>query len=277
MQAPFFQSLDLPPELRCIVYEFVPIFRKHSTIPSERISRRTHDEAEAELTLAVNTLPLQLLRTCRQIHDEAKPILAPELELTRQSTPRITMNSEAWHCMAKRNGVLYTVMLWFGALKHTANASFDDWTISNRLTFWSKGMPFFHQAGLQLLARYQKFQASKTASSEPSGPAAQLFVGIKVRASPRRIREGVEVNPTPFSKRPGVEALNGMVSGLRRILPPSLQDCIGYMQDLPCGFFHIENTKAVCCNGLLVFDLQDTHIQGAETGSSWATTGYGKI
>lgn len=52
------------------------------------------------------------------------------------------------------------------------------------------------------------------------------------------MREGIEVNPTPFSKRPGVEALDVMESGLRRSLPPSLRDCVMYMQDLPCGFFH---------------------------------------
>lgn len=154
IQAPFFRFLDLPPELRCIVYEFVPIFKKHSTIPSEKVSRRTHDGAEVELTLVVNTLPLQLLRTCHQIYDEAKPFLAPKLESFRQSTARIIMDSEAWHCMAERNAVLYMVMPWFGAFKHTANASFDDWIISNMLAFWNNVMPFVHQAGLQLLARY---------------------------------------------------------------------------------------------------------------------------
>ncbi|CAI6336827.1 unnamed protein product [Periconia digitata] len=75
--------LDLPPELRLIIYGFLPTKARHVKVQFQeefinRIHGHPHDHNE--ITLIVRSLPaIGILATCRKIHDEAKAVLLSKL------------------------------------------------------------------------------------------------------------------------------------------------------------------------------------------------------
>jgi hypothetical protein len=80
-----FRFLDLPAELRCMVYEQIDyeIYRhKFSSLPYDQF--RPWPETSS-MTLVSKTLPISLLLTSRQIDAEAKPFPAPKLGILQEN------------------------------------------------------------------------------------------------------------------------------------------------------------------------------------------------
>jgi hypothetical protein len=78
-----FRFLDLPPELRCIVYEQIGIRTKHHTLESTNAP-----DKYSETTLVSKSLPVQILATCRLINDEEGLFSAPQAgEAAESATP----------------------------------------------------------------------------------------------------------------------------------------------------------------------------------------------
>ncbi|KAF2245283.1 hypothetical protein BU26DRAFT_507970 [Trematosphaeria pertusa] len=63
-----FRFLDLPREIRYMVYERLPRTTKHITIV-------THPHLGATLTLIMHSTPTSILATCHQAYDEARPFV----------------------------------------------------------------------------------------------------------------------------------------------------------------------------------------------------------
>jgi hypothetical protein len=82
-----FRFLDLPPELRCIVYEQIGITTKHHTLESTNAP-----DKYSEITLVRKSLPVQILATCRLINDEAKTFLRPKLAKLRNQPLRFLVD-----------------------------------------------------------------------------------------------------------------------------------------------------------------------------------------
>ena len=79
-----FRFLDLPIELRLIVYEYLPV-----TATIHTYDLRT-DNGRQCITLERNDLPVALLRTCQLIRNEASPIIS---RLIWTHSPRATFES----------------------------------------------------------------------------------------------------------------------------------------------------------------------------------------
>ncbi|KAF2128439.1 hypothetical protein P153DRAFT_318255, partial [Dothidotthia symphoricarpi CBS 119687] len=81
-----FRFLDLPPELRCMVYDCIHITTtKHVLTKTDaelppNIWPKSEGRASLPITLIRKSIPAAILATCRLINQEATPLLAPRLE-----------------------------------------------------------------------------------------------------------------------------------------------------------------------------------------------------
>ena len=95
-----FRFLDLPKELRFMVYERLDVTSKQlRLLPTNSgfhlYSQRTHPlENPPMITVFLETLPVQILSTCRLIYSEALPFLSRKLEEIRGTIPRISVNMD---------------------------------------------------------------------------------------------------------------------------------------------------------------------------------------
>jgi hypothetical protein len=99
-----FRFLDLPAELRCMIYELLPITTKHNKIWMKAKPHYALPEDEpASLTLITIEVSVQLLRTCRLVHAEAKQIVAQKIEAISRMTPRLFLDSHATPLLNRDN------------------------------------------------------------------------------------------------------------------------------------------------------------------------------
>jgi hypothetical protein len=83
-----FRFMDLPKEIRLVVYEKLPIVTRRHDVP---LRDRQH-----HLTLVNTTIAgVSILATCRQVNEEASYILAPRLRKTLKAPPKVVI--EAHH------------------------------------------------------------------------------------------------------------------------------------------------------------------------------------
>ncbi|KAF2824062.1 hypothetical protein CC86DRAFT_248540, partial [Ophiobolus disseminans] len=78
-----FRFLDLPPELRCMVYEELEIATRRHVLSDvdvrEASSWEPPQAVDLAMTLVRKSIPVAILRTCRIINEEATPLLARKL------------------------------------------------------------------------------------------------------------------------------------------------------------------------------------------------------
>jgi hypothetical protein len=99
-----FRFLDLPTELRLMVYEYLPIKLTHHKIKVRQPSRLYNgtlmddgdEDPESSLEVIRKTIPgLAILASCRRIASEAGRILYPKLRVIRDSPKQIITNYAA--------------------------------------------------------------------------------------------------------------------------------------------------------------------------------------
>jgi len=86
--------LDLPAELRLMVYDYLPVTTRHSTFKQPVNDPEEPRMRDLTITLVVKFIPaVALLATCKLICNEASPILAHKLEEIRQSPLQLIVDS----------------------------------------------------------------------------------------------------------------------------------------------------------------------------------------
>jgi hypothetical protein len=91
-----FRFLDLPKELRLMVYERVPVkTTRHPFEFNEPGHRLNDDDFDPILDLVYKTLSgLPILATCRQINFEATPILGRVLHMIKITPIQLVANAD---------------------------------------------------------------------------------------------------------------------------------------------------------------------------------------
>lgn len=101
-----FRFLDLPKELRFMVYENLTIStRQLRLLPLEeglQIDQRTKLSSADQpgITVKLQTLQVQVFTTCRIVYSEALPFLSRKLDKIRETIPRIIVDSDCLYTYA---------------------------------------------------------------------------------------------------------------------------------------------------------------------------------
>jgi hypothetical protein len=102
---PPFRFMDLPVELRLMVYEFLPRTIKHTYIvPAATAS---NPQPQVELILITKHVPVVILATCREVHAEAKTIVWNIVKrFILDSPPKVIHTSVSNHELEKIFGAV---------------------------------------------------------------------------------------------------------------------------------------------------------------------------
>jgi len=96
----FCPLLELPLELRLMIYEFLPITTRHHTLEDPDFERRFPEATSpSEIVLVTKAASTKLLPTCRQIYYEYKPVLEKSLHLLRSEPLRFIVHSTSLAAM----------------------------------------------------------------------------------------------------------------------------------------------------------------------------------
>ena len=121
-----FRFLDLPAELRYMVYEEIEISSCHYRLKDPTFKPEPEPEEQTTqpsyMTLVVKSLPVALLATCRLIHEEAARFLAPKLETLRDEPSHFIIDSTSLHSFVNNYRSIGTIFE-----KHDYDEITEDW------------------------------------------------------------------------------------------------------------------------------------------------------
>ncbi|PVI03128.1 hypothetical protein DM02DRAFT_726758 [Periconia macrospinosa] len=83
-----FRFLDLPKELRLLIYEALPVTTHHVPIPGTKVQCKE----TALYSCVVKTIPLSILGTCTIVKEEALPIVTEKLEQLCARPPQMILH-----------------------------------------------------------------------------------------------------------------------------------------------------------------------------------------
>ncbi|KAF2262070.1 hypothetical protein CC78DRAFT_582993 [Lojkania enalia] len=122
-----FRFLDLPKELRLMVYGFLPITTIHRTINTSNKEYELEHGSQS-ITLVIERVPLQVLVVCRLIHEEASSILLPRIASI--STPRILTHTCYHGLLCCANKIILMLFRWAVETRLIDKPDFRAWELA---------------------------------------------------------------------------------------------------------------------------------------------------
>ncbi|KAH6118354.1 hypothetical protein HBI69_097400 [Parastagonospora nodorum] len=91
MTAEHFRFMDLPAELRLMVYEFIPVTTRHCTVHGKPF----YEKSLTQVVLVTKSLSCSILLTSDAVCNEASPVFAVKLEILRTEPTRFMLRAGA--------------------------------------------------------------------------------------------------------------------------------------------------------------------------------------
>ncbi|KAJ4294035.1 hypothetical protein N0V90_007724 [Kalmusia sp. IMI 367209] len=147
-----FPFLELPAELRMMVYKELSVTTVHRNVDSEKAAMPGTNPLNFKLVHF--GIPVQLLATCRLIQEEAKDILQQEVDLIRSLVPKMIVEINENDFPRGVGGTVQLIGLWHQDLMENPDADFNRW-IRLKQTLPITTLRFVEQAGHQLFRRWR--------------------------------------------------------------------------------------------------------------------------
>jgi hypothetical protein len=166
-----FRFLDLPTELRLMVYEFLPVRTHHHTFkyPVTDPNEPPIGDVESDVTLVEKTIDVRIPATCQLVNVEATPILNARLDRLREEPWHFIVDSPSLRAFFGGHDLFYRVLKEF-----CSNTAFStsDVTIESVNYVEAQFQSFLGKLsydGLQSLVRFflicARFRNNRTPSS----------------------------------------------------------------------------------------------------------------
>jgi hypothetical protein len=134
-----FRFLDLPKEVRLMVYEFIPVEVRDVKLRM-KVDRNNLkfifviEENEPSLTMSLYKTSTQILRVCHEVRDEAHAIMKRKLEQIEQVPPNATLFMDTVAYMIPWEILLEAVTHWTQALLENSHKDFHEWWVAHYLS-----------------------------------------------------------------------------------------------------------------------------------------------
>jgi hypothetical protein len=185
-----FRFMDLPKELRLMVYEFIPVqgreFKIRKDLGTGEIAL---DDPKPAIKATSYHTSTQILRVCREVHDEAYPIMKRKFDQIKATTPQTTLYIDALYSRSLLNDFISMVTHWAQALRENDSTDFRHWLERRRndhnsscsLTFPAPMLQFIRQAGIQLQYQNQQLYIGDCLEHQAIGEFTDVVFALQVQ------------------------------------------------------------------------------------------------
>ncbi|CAN9375381.1 unnamed protein product [Alternaria alternata] len=129
-----FRFLDLPAELRIMIYKLMPNYTFHTRY----VKRNSNGDTTSSFTIIRYTAPTAMLATCKMIKDEAEAIILKtrlqihpirvdesHIPLLGSITPRIEADTRALYFLGAEKGPVNTISEWYSRIQTNQHTKFE--------------------------------------------------------------------------------------------------------------------------------------------------------